>query len=223
MHRLAYILLFAAACLPAWRGAAQDVSVQAFVNETVIGAEERLTYTLEIEGAGFSDVERPKAPETEGLAILQPIPSTQHNLSFINGVQKQSVAYQWSYRPLRTGKALIKPVAVSVRGRFLRTSAIEVEIVPQSQRPQRRVSPPTAGSRNTRPAPPPSSDNTGDRKRVGKEDMFIKVVPSTRQAFQNEQITVEYQLYFRPFIQPRESRLAAHRCLFRAGRAVRAG
>lgn len=43
---------------------------------------------------------------------------------------------------------------------------------------------------------------------MGDDDMFIKVMPSTRQAFQNEQITVEYQLYFRPYIQPRESRLA---------------
>jgi hypothetical protein len=38
--------------------------------------------------------------------------------------------------------------------------------------------------------------------------MFIRAVPSKRQAFQNEQITIEYALYFRTGIQLRQSRLA---------------
>ena len=82
---------------------AQAISVQALVNETTVGTEEAVSYTLEIKGASFSDVETPEPPETEGLVLLQAIPSTQRNISFVNGVMEQSVAFQWSYRPVQEG------------------------------------------------------------------------------------------------------------------------
>jgi hypothetical protein len=191
------------------RSPGQDVTVQAYVSATTVGAQERVTYTLEIEGAAFSDVEAPSPPETEGLALLQPVPSTQSNLSFINGVQRQSVAFQWTYRPLRVGTARIKPVGITVQERFHRTEEITVEVVPQSQRTQR--GPPGTAPYGRRPSPSPPEDAAEEEpeSRIGAEDIFIRALPSQRSAFQNEQVTIEYQLLFRPFIRPRESRLAS--------------
>lgn len=189
----------------------QDISVQAYVGNTTVGVQERVTYTLEVEGASFSDVESPTPPETEGLALLQPVPSTQSNISFINGVQRQSVAFQWTYRPLRVGTARIKPVGLKVQGRFHRTEEITVEVVPQSQQTQR--TPPSTspfGGRSRQPASPDAEAEADERRsRIGEDDIFIRTIPSKRTAFQNEQITIEYQLLFRPFIRPRESRLAS--------------
>ena len=189
--------------------AAQDISVAAYVSETTVGARERVTYTVEIKGAAFSEVEAPEPPETENLALLQPAPTTQRNISFFNGVQRQSVAFQWTYRPLRAGTAVIQPASVTVQGRFYRTDAIRIRVVPQSQRAQ--GSSPPSSPRLGRPTTPPSNAprEENDRSRLGEEDIFIRTIPSKHEAFQNEQVTVEYQLLFRPFIRPRESRLAS--------------
>ena len=187
---------------------AQDISVQALVNETTVGTEESVNYTLEVKGASFADVETPDAPGTEGLVLLQAIPSTQRNISFVNGVMEQSVAFQWSYRPVREGTASIQSATITAKGKTYQTEAIRIAVVPQSQRPQRRN--PTRRSlldpfngRNQ-----PSDDDAEPPSNVSDRDIFIRAIPSARRAYQNEQVTIEYQLFFRNFIQPRHSRLA---------------
>ena len=203
-NRFLLSLLFLLAVV-AWPAVAQDISVSAVVSENTIGTQESLSYTLEIQGATFSDVETPDAPETEGLVLQQAIPSTQRNITFVNGALTQSVAFQWSYRPVREGTARIMPISLQVKGRTYHTEEIRVDVVAQSQRPQR----PT--NRFARPfsnRPAPSTDDDDERSSIAPEDIFIRAVPSARTAYQNEQVTIEYQLFFRNFIQPRHSRLA---------------
>jgi len=186
---------------------AQEVSVQVMVNETTVGTEESVSYTLEIKGVSFSDVETPEPPEAEGLVLLQANPSTQRNISFVNGVMEQSVAFQWRYRPVREGAARILGATVTAKGKTYQTDAIRIEVVSAAQRPQRR-SP-------TRSLDPFASfrDQSGDdeaeaRSSISDRDIFIRAIPSARTAYLNEQVTIEYLLYFRNFIQPRHSRLA---------------
>ncbi len=189
--------------------AAQEVRVSALVNETTIGTEEAVSYTLEVGGVSFADIETPQPPETEGLVLQQAVPSTQRNITFINGELTQSIAFQWSYRPVREGTARLKPIAVTVKGRTYRTEEIRVTVVSQAQRPQGRSrSPldPFASPFGRRRADP--DDDAAPRSSITENDLFIRAVPSARRAFQNEQITIEYQLFFRNFIQPRHSRLA---------------
>ncbi|MDX1548655.1 MAG: hypothetical protein R3247_16785, partial [Rhodothermales bacterium] len=67
-----FVLLLA--LLPGLAGA-QDVSVQGVVSETTVGLEEAVAFTLEVQGASFSEIETPEAPETEGLVLQNPYPS----------------------------------------------------------------------------------------------------------------------------------------------------
>ena len=111
---LGYSFLLYALLAP--RGAAaQDVQVQAVVSETTIGAEEVLSYTLDVQGVSFSDVEPPQPPEADGLVLQSTVPSTQRNITFVNGALSQSIAYQWSYRPARTGSATLAPITVTIQ------------------------------------------------------------------------------------------------------------
>jgi hypothetical protein len=201
------VALFSLAALPAPAAvSAQAVRIQAFVNESTIGAEEILVYSLEVENASPQDVARPTAPTTDGLALLQQTPSTQVSTSITNGAFSQSVSFQWRYRPIREGQAHIEPASVTVKGKVYTSAKIAVTIVPQSQRP-------ATARRNTRPGlidpfspfadpePPPASI-------VDKDDIFIRAVPNTRRVVQNEQVNIEYHLYFREGMQLRQSRLA---------------
>ncbi len=187
---------------------AQDIEVQAIVSETTIGTEESVNYTLEIKGVDFSAVQTPQPPSTEGLVLLQATPFTQRNVSIVNGKMTQSVGFQWSFRPTREGTAQIAPTSVQVKGQTYETEPIRLTVVAQSQRPQR-------SNRGLRTIPdpfgrsaPPAPDAAEPESAVGERDIFIRAIPSTRAAFQNQQVTIEYQLFFRNFIQPRHSRLA---------------
>ena len=189
--------------------ARQDVSVLASVDETTVGEDETVTYTLEIKGASSSEVETPEPPATEGLVLLQSIPSTQRNVSLINGRMQQSLAFQWHYRPVRQGSARFDPVAVTVQGESYRTSLIRLTVVPQSQRPQRPSSGNPATSLFRRaPSPTPPASGADGEPDIAPKDLFIRAIPSATEAYFNEQVDVEYRLYFRNGIQMRQSRLA---------------
>jgi len=186
---------------------AQEVDVQALVSETTIGSEELVSYLLEIKGVDFSDIATPQPPASEGLALIQTTPSTQRNFSLINGKMTQSVVFQWSYRPVREGAAQILKATVTVKDKTYETEPVRITVVPQAQRPQRRGRSRSPLDPFASPAAPPD-DAEEARSALSEQDIFIRAVPSARRAYQNEQVTIEYQLFFRNYIQPRHSRLA---------------
>ena len=206
-----YILtiLLAAYSLLSGAARAQDVEVVATVNETTIGTEEQLVYSVEIRGATVSSISTPEPPATRNLVLVQRTPSTQRNMTILNGNLQQSVSFRWRFRAAGEGAAAIDPVQVRVDGKTYSTQGIRINVVPQSQRPGR----PLAGRQQQLPFRYPPSPGQGgaddDTARdIDSQDLFIRAIPSTREAYQNEQVTIEYQLFFRDGIQLRHSRLA---------------
>ena len=198
------VLALAAMALAAGPVGAQP-KVTASVNETTVGTEERVVYTVTVDGGQLSQIETPQAPEAEGLTLVQRYPSTSRNISIVNGNMQQSVGFQWTYQPNGEGTARIGPARVTVAGKTYETEPITLTVVPQAQRPARgRRRDPFAGFLDPfadRDPEPPKEETPAP------EDLFIRVVPSRRTAYQNEQLTVEYQLFFRDGIQLRQSRL----------------
>ena len=180
---------------------AQDTTVRAVVDESTVSLQEHVLYSVHIDGAPLSEVETPAPPEATGLVVVQRTPSSRRTMSIDNGVIRQSITFQWTFQPLREGTASIEAVDVTIADRTYSTEAIQVEVVPRSQRPNQGA----AGQRT--PFVVPSRPQAEDRA-IEARDLFIRAVPSTGSARQNEQVTIEYQLYFRDGIQLRHSRLA---------------
>ena len=187
----------------------QDIQVRATVNETTIGTQEQLIFSVEIAGAGFSGVETPSPPEAEGLALLQSTPSVHRNMTFTNGALEQSVTFRWGYRPLREGPARLLAINVTVDGQTWETQPVEIVVVDQAQRPQQQQ-PQASNWPFGAPSPTWPQGSAGNDTPVALDpnDLFIRAVPSATTAHQNEQIVVEYLLYFRDGVQLRHSRLA---------------
>lgn len=184
-------------------GPARAQQVEALVNETTVGAEEQIRFTIEVRGAEFDQISIPSPPEAEGLALVQRNPATQTSISVTGAAVVRSIGYSWRYRPLREGAVRIPATSVQIGDLTFATEPIELMVVPQSQRPQPR--------RQSRgglldpfgfPAEEPAAGAVGDR------DIYIRALPSAREAYQNEQITIDYELLFRGDLQPRNSRLA---------------
>ncbi len=184
-------------------GSSRAQDVQALVNETMIGTEEVVRYTIEVRGAEFSEIRTPTAPEAEGLAIIQRNPATQTSISITGATVVRSIGFSWRYQPLREGGVRIPSVDVTIGDQTIATEPIDLTVVPQSQRPVARRQP--RGSVFD-PFNPPVSEPAPSP--IGDRDIYIRATPSARKAFQNEQVTIDYELFFRSDLQPRNSRLA---------------
>lgn len=175
-------------------------TVTGVVSSSTIGDQETVSYTLEVSGADASDIVSPSPPDAEGLVLVSTSVSRGTNISITNGNVSRSVSYTWHYRPEREGTARILETSVVVGNQSFRASAVTVEVVPQAQRPQRRRRSPFGGF-NLFDDPTPAAPAA-----VTEQDIFIRAHQSSREAYLNEQVTLDYQLYFRPGTLPRNSR-----------------
>ena len=204
IRRVGSLLLYGLAMLMAAAPSmARQVDVHASVDGTTIGTEESVTFTITIDGSDGSDVQVPQPPEAEGLTLLQTIPRTQQSVSIVNGQMSRSFGYSWVYRPTETGTARISATTLKVGDREYHTQPIQVQVIPQDQRPaQPRQVDPFQSLRS--PFTPPSDEAPPE---PDESDLFIRAIPTQRTAWQNEQVVVEYRLFFREGIQLRQSRL----------------
>ncbi len=182
----------------------QPVTVSAQAHPMTAGTSDVVTFTIRVEGAPLSMVDTPEPPSTANLALRRPTPTTQRNVSVVDGRLDRSITFRWEYEPMRTGTARFGPVTVSVRGRTYKTETIRVDIMPQSQRPAR----PPSGRAIPHGGVSPSASDGRPTSALGEDDLFIRALPSDRQIYQNEQTVITYRLYFREGIQLRHSRLA---------------
>jgi hypothetical protein len=197
-------LLLGAALL--WSGGARaqsddEVSLSMQAQPAEVGTEGLVTVEIQVRGAPLSTIQTPRPPPTTNLVLQESTPVTQREVSFDSGRLTRRVTFTWRYRPMRVGIGRIRPVTVQIRGDAYETEEVRVRIVPQSQRPDR---PPRGHAR------PGSGGNRGgdaSRSRLAPRDLFIRATASTDTAYQNEQVTAEYRLYFRPGVRLRQSRM----------------
>ena len=168
-----------------------QTTVHAFVDQTTMGADEVLTYTVQITG-DFRDIGQVVPPETRGLTAVQTNPVQHWDVTARGGVMRQQLALQWQYRPLGTGTAYIGETTLRLDGREVTTDPIAVTVVSRAQR--------AGPAWNSGGAPRPDVPS-------GAPDLFIRAEPSATAAFVGEQVTVEYVLYFETGVHPRNSRI----------------
>ena len=176
-------------------------TVSGLVSSPVIGSEETVAYTLEISGADASDIIPPAPPDAEGLLLLSSSASRATSMSITNGRISRSVSYTWQYMPEREGNARFLEASVMIGSEIYTAPPVSITVVAQAQRPQpQRRSP--FGSFSLFDDPAPTTPEASER------DIFIRAIQSSQEAYLNEQVTLDYKLYFRPGTSPRNSRQA---------------
>lgn len=205
MHVRLLIGLFCLGALlggPVRAQSGSEISVSAQATPSEAGPSETVTFEIQVKGAPRSVIQTPDPPPTSNLVLQDPTPSTQRQLSFDSGRLTRRVSYKWTYRPMREGIARIRSTTVRIQGERYTTDEIRVRVVPQSQRSGRSS---RAGADPVQPSSP-----SGARRADGlsPRDLFIRATASSDAAYQNEQVTTEYRLFFRPGVRLRQSRMA---------------
>lgn len=179
-----------------------DVSISAQATPSEVGTSETVTFEIQVQGAPLSAIQTPDPPSTANLVLQESTPTTERELSFDSGRLTRRITFTWRYRPMQVGIGRLRSTTIRVRGEAYTTDEIRVRVVPQSQR-SRRSTPSGADPRN--PSSPPDAQRTGA---LGPRDVFIRATASADAAYQNEQVTAEYRLFFRPGVRLRQSRMA---------------
>ena len=177
------------------RVCAQEASVRVTAGAdpmaTTVG--EPIVLTVRVEGAPATVVQTPGRPVTVNLDPQQRAPRMQRFRFTEGDTERPGVAFSWQFRPRRAGTARIQPVTVVVRGEEYKTSPIQVEVTPSTGRP--------SGPTLTTPDGAPGTT-------LDERDLFVRATATADRAYQNEQVVVEYRLFYRPGVRLRHSRLA---------------
>lgn len=172
---------------------AQDVVVRAEIEETVVAPDGLVNYAVVVAGEGTSLVAPPDPPPASGLALVDPYPTTQADISTVNGVTRQSVVFRWVFRPTRSGRASIGAARVRVGNRTYRTEPLALVVT--GRLPPGGVATPTPTPSAPSAAPDPAVPDPQPSERA---DVFMRAEASSREVWQGEQVVVSYRLYFDP-------------------------
>jgi len=156
-----------------------DVSLKSTVDKNQVGVNGRFVYTIEVSGTS-ANLPKPTFPSFEGFTILSG-PNTSTNIQFTNGAMSSSNNYTFYLRPQKEGKFNITAATLEVDGETISSNIIQITVVKGTAKPQ------------------PQQKNPKSRKDEDLlgENLYLKTFVDKKSVYQNQQILVEYKLYFR--------------------------
>ncbi len=164
-------------------GLAQDVSARAFVSPPQAGVGQQFVLNVEVSGTQQVDSD-PVLPDMEDFATFLGA-GTSTSIQIVNGRTTMAVTYQYRFQALREGTFEIGAVRVTVGDRTVETDPVALVV---------SDAPPPPGS-----GAPPSGGNRGAN--ILPEDLFVETRVSSTRVFENEPITVGYQIFTRVPVQ----------------------
>ncbi|MBW6515666.1 MAG: BatD family protein [Candidatus Cloacimonetes bacterium] len=163
---------------------ASELSVNSYVDQTRIGLDDVLRFTIEISGVDAGKVGQPELPEISGFTNIGTSTSSSSSVSIVNGRMTSTVSrsYIYSLRPQTTGQFLIPPISIQTDQQTLATNPIRITVVEGTTQP-----PPL--SRQFR-------DQAVEPEQIA-DNIFILAEPSKTTVMRGEPLVVHYNLYSR--------------------------
>lgn len=161
---------------------AQDVKLIAAVDRNPVGLNDQFTYTLEVSGSA-SGFPEPSLPNFTDFRILGG-PNVSTSVQIMNGSMSSSKSYSLVLLPRKTGTFVIPAVSVNYKGKTYQSNSVKLTVVQQ-------------GSQST----PQGGSAAADEGNDASADLYLKVIPSRRTVYVNDQITVSFKIYFRVSIR----------------------
>ncbi|MDD3051087.1 MAG: BatD family protein, partial [Candidatus Cloacimonetes bacterium] len=160
-----------------------QIEVDAYVNKTKIGIQDTFEYVLEISGESGSNFKF-DFPEFENFRNYGVSTSSSTSVSIVNGKmdRKTTTTYKATMRALKTGKLVIPPVSLKLKGKQYTTKAITMDVVDGSL----AQVPPSAKQNN-------QSNQTGSN--LISDNVFIQAEIDNKNPFRNQPVIVSYYLY----------------------------
>ena len=168
---------------------AQDTQfVMSAPNAVENGQQFRLSFTLNAKG---NKLQLPQGLSDNFQILMGPSTGQSTSISTINGRTTTEVSYSYTYilRAKTEGTFEIRPASIEVDGKVIESNALTIQVVKANQAP--------AQSQGSASQSQSSSTSNVD---LGKDNLFVRVELSKRNAFRGEQIIATVKLYVHPDI-----------------------
>lgn len=146
-----------------------QVTFRAYVNESVVGENERFRITFEANDR-WSDFQ---PPNFGPFRVVQG-PSQSQSTNIVNGNMSTTFSYSYILQPTQTGTFSIGPAKARIQGNAEKTNPLEIKVVPQSEKPR----------------------GANDPYSIAERSNILRVFVSKRDVYIGEPITVTYKLYY---------------------------
>jgi hypothetical protein len=156
-----------------------DITLNATVDKNQVGLSDRFIYTVEVRGTS-TNLPKPEFPNFEDFSLLSG-PNTSTNIQFINGAMSASNSYSFYLRPQKEGKFNIPPASLEVDGETISSNSIEITVAKGAAKIQ----------------PQQKSPKSRKDEDILGENLYLKAFIDKKSVYQNQQILVEYKLYFK--------------------------
>ncbi len=168
---------------------AQDISLTSRVDRNPVVLNEQFVYQVEISGASqnLPDVQMPDLSEF----MVVGGPSTSSSVQIVNFKISSSRTYSVVLQPRKIGDFKIGPAHTEFKGESLQSNTVDITVIQQTQQ-------------SPAPQPGKTQPRSGDAAVDVSQMVFLKVEPSKRTAYINEEINLLYKIYFRVNIQANE-------------------
>lgn len=167
---------------------AQEIEISAAIDKNPVALDEQFVYEVEVAGKvqNLPDI---KLPDFSDFMVVGG-PSSSSSFQIINFQVSSSRTYTVVLMPRNVGSYKIAPASTAFKGQTYQTNVIDVTVIQPSAKQQ---TPATA------PAQP------GVAKGADVSQLaFLKVIPSKRTVYLNEEVTLQYKIYFRANISGNE-------------------
>jgi hypothetical protein len=105
---------------------AQDIKLTASVDNAQIRLNDNIVYTIKVEGLRQIPFRLPAIPN---FRLLNPNPSTNHNMSMVNGKITQSISYSYYLKPEKLGKLVIPSLNVKIKNKNYTINSVTVTVL----------------------------------------------------------------------------------------------
>lgn len=154
------------------------------------GQQFRLSFTLNDRG---DNLQLPPGLSDNFQILMGPSTGQSTSIQMINGKTTTEVTFSYTYilRPKKEGSFEIRPASIEVDGKVIESNSLKIQVVKaQSQSTQQQSSP---GSNDQQNGAAAEVD-------LGKDNLFVRVDLSKRNAYRGEQIVATVKLYVNPNI-----------------------
>lgn len=136
------------------------------------------------------------APAVTGCKLLSPRPgvSTMQSVEIINGRQSSTttVDYSYTYRAEKEGTYTIPAASIQADGKKYQTKAVQFKVLPPDKNARANNQ---QGGGYGYPGATIDDPSSQDNAKIGKEDIFVRVILNKSHAYEGEAIECTLKLY----------------------------
>ncbi|GAB4365521.1 MAG: BatD family protein [Calditrichia bacterium] len=167
---------------------AEDIHIESRVDRNPVALDEQFTYEVEVSGS-VQNLPEVQLPDFENFALIMG-PNVSSSFQIVNFKMSASKTYSVVLMPREVGTFEIKPASVQYKGKTHYSNPVNITVTQPAASAQ---SPQSTPGKKPEIAP---EEKEGDFSNIA----FLKVVPSKRKVYVNEEVTLRYKIYFRASI-----------------------